>query len=159
MNQWTKIQGIIQQGYQVASGQNKAPRFPGGTLRMQRASFKQRGLDLSPYFPGTINLSLYPHSYVIKQSAYTFHKVKWAEHQPAEDFSFFDCCIISKVQFPIKGLIYYPHPETKPMHFQEPSVMELLMPFIEGLNYGDSITIELNPQQLMVQWNRSQDES
>lgn len=31
------------------------------------------------------------------------------------------------------GLWYSPHPETKPAHFQRPTVVELLMPWIAGL--------------------------
>ncbi len=43
---------------------------------------------------------------------------------------------------PAKGLIYFPHPDTKPEHFQQPDVLELRLPFMAGLVYG----ILLNPE-------------
>ena len=150
MTEWIQVQGTLQKGHQVASGQNNDPQFPGGTLRMQQAAFAQRGLDLSPYFPGTLNLSIHPHTYIIHQSLHTFHTVKWANYLPAEDFSFFDCRLILKGHPPINGLVYYPHPDTKPMHFQSPNTLELLMPFIDGLNYGDTLLLELDSQQITI---------
>ena len=151
MSKWIQVQGTIKRGHQVASGQNNDPQFPGGTVRMQHDAFAQRGLDLSPYFPGTLNLSIHPHTYRVKKAIHTFRTVKWADHRPPEDFSFFDCRVIANSQPPTAGLIYYPHPDTKPMHFQDPSTLELLMPFLDGLNYGDTLFLELNPQQIEIE--------
>lgn len=150
MAEWTQVQGKIVKGHQVASGQNNDPTFPGGTLRMQHTAFAQLGLDLSPYFTGTLNLSIHPHTYTLHQSVHTFRSVQWAAHRPAEDFSFFDCRLRVEERSPFPGLVYYPHPDTKPMHFQDPSVLELLLPFIDGLNYGDTIILELKPEQITV---------
>jgi hypothetical protein len=49
---------------------------------------------------------------------------------------------------PIAGLIYYPHPATKPEHFQKPDVLELLLPWIEGLDYGSRITLSVPAEQM-----------
>ena len=40
------------------------------------------------------------------------------------------------------------------MHFQDSSTLELLMPFINGLNYGQTVILELNPQQIEVFYER-----
>jgi hypothetical protein len=60
MSDWIEVKGYIEKGYEVASGQTKNPRFPQGTIEMQKPFFRDRGLDLSAYFPGTINLSIAP---------------------------------------------------------------------------------------------------
>lgn len=143
------VLGTVVQGHRVASGQGGDPRFPTGTIQMQKPAFALRGLYLDAYFPGTINVSIAPHHYAVQQAKYTFRQVKWAEHAPPEDFSFFDCRIVLDGKR-LEGLIYYPHPETKPEHFQDPTTLEVIAPLIEGLSYGMSLELELNPLQLSI---------
>ena len=147
---WVKVSGHVVQGHGVASGQANDPRFPQGTLKLQMPVFETHGLCLDDYFPGTINISIQPACYEVKQAKYTFRQVKWAENAPPEDFSFFDCRVILPSSKRLPGLIYYPHPETKPEHFQDPATLEVLTKFIEGMRYGMSIGLELDPQQLRV---------
>ena len=149
MNDTVLLSGKVIRGHGVASGQNGNPRFPGGTIRMQTPAFAARGLDLEAYFPGTINVSIHPHRYTVQQAKYTFRQVQWATDAPPEDFSFFDCCVVLDGQR-VAGLIYYPHPETKPEHFQDPATLELLTPFIEELSYDMTIGLELDPRQIRI---------
>jgi hypothetical protein len=51
----------------------------------------------------------------------------------------------------LAGLIYYPHPETKPEHFQAPDILELLLPFVDGLHYGMELTLEIPPEQMAIE--------
>ncbi len=90
---------------------------------MQLPFFKELGLDLSPYYFGTLNISIAPHTFEIKQPQYTFKNVKWHPDYPAETFSFSLCQVIVK-NINYQGLIYYPHPETKIGHFQDDSIVE-----------------------------------
>jgi hypothetical protein len=158
MSDWIQVKGCIKKGYGVASGQAQNSRFPQGTLEMQKPFFRDRGLDLSAYFPGTINLSIAPYKYEINQAKYTFEHVKWSPNHPAEDFSFFDCQISIDVDSPeerpcqrvVNGLIYYPHPETKPEHFQSPDILEILAPPIAGLAYEQELIIAVNMQQINI---------
>ncbi|MBE9242375.1 hypothetical protein [Synechocystis salina] len=150
MNNWIQIKGVVKAGHGVASGKSSDPRFPAGTIAMQKACFQERGLSLDDYYLGTINLSIAPHQYKAKQAKYTFRQVKWSNNDPAEDFSFFDCRIIIGNQQAIKGLIYYPHPETKPEHFQPPDILEIMSSFIQNLHYGNEVIIEVNPQQIEI---------
>ncbi|MGD1895528.1 MAG: hypothetical protein ACFB16_01100 [Phormidesmis sp.] len=150
MSEWIRVKGLIKEGYGVASGKSKNPRFPEGTLEMQRTVFRTLGLDLDAYFMGTINVAIAPQKYKIKKAKHTFKQVKWSPNDPAEDFSFFDCRISLKENKKIEGLIYYPHPETKPEHFQSPDTLEIIMPFIDGLKYGDEIMLEVDNQQLSI---------
>ena len=150
MSDWIRVAGRVESGYGVASGQADDPRFPQGTLALQRPLFAQQGLDLSDYFSGTINVSITPSQYQIQTARYTFRQVKWSSSAPAEDFSFFDCHLLLGSAPPFSGLIYYPHPETKPEHFQSPTTLEIITVWIEGLKPGDALTLEVNPQQITI---------
>ncbi|MFN0080295.1 MAG: hypothetical protein ACKVY0_27830 [Prosthecobacter sp.] len=145
------IPAIIVQGHRVASGLNGNPCFPGGTMRMQLPFFKELGLDLSPYHLGTLNVSIAPLSYRVVKSKWTFRDLQWHPTEPAEDFSFFDVLVHRDDAEPVSGLIYFPHPDTKPEHFQQPDVLELLLPWTEGLAYGMNITLEVPPEQMMFE--------
>lgn len=150
MSDRIRVKGLVQKGYGVASGKSGDPRFPQGTLEMQKPFFFDRGLNLNKYFSGTINLSISPHTYEIIKAKYTFRNIQWSPEAPPEDFSFFDCRIVLNTGESIEGLIYYPHPETKPDHFQSPDILEILTPFIEGLKYGDELIVEIDRQQLTI---------
>ncbi|MEA5465852.1 hypothetical protein [Leptothoe sp. PORK10 BA2] len=151
MTAWVNVVGKVVRGHGVASGQGGNPRFPGGTIRMQQPVFASQGLALDPYFPGTINLSIHPYRYVVKQAKHTFRQIKWAADAPPEDFSFFDCRLVLSSGQRVNGLIYYPHPETKPEHFQDPATLEVLTEFIDGLSYDMSLGLELKPNQLLIE--------
>lgn len=137
-------------GHRVASGGNRDPRFPGGTIRMQLPHFRELGVDLSVYHPGTINISIAPLRYEVIEPRWTLRAVKWHPTEPVEDFSFFDVEVLVKDEAVAKGLIYYPHPDTKPEHFQRADVLELLLPFIEGLEYGAVLQLRTDKSQILI---------
>ncbi len=143
------VPGRIVNGHKVASGQANDPRFPQGTLRLQMPVFAQLGLQLDSYYPGTINISIAPYEYRINQPKVTFRQVQWAPGYPTEDFSFFDCTLTIN-ETSVRGLVYYPHPETKPEHFQDPQTLEVLAPFMSGVEYGQQVQLQLLPDQLTV---------
>ena len=142
------IPATVVQGHQVASGLNGNPRFPGGTMRMQLPFFRELGLDLSRYHPGTLNVSIAPLRYHLVESKFTFHALKWHPTEPSEDFSFFDVVVHPDSEEALSGLIYFPHPETKPEHFQKVDVLELLLPWTEGMSYGTGLRLEVPPDQM-----------
>ncbi|NJM47737.1 MAG: hypothetical protein HC860_17530 [Alkalinema sp. RU_4_3] len=148
MQNWIQVQGQVKRGHGVASGKSGDRRFPQGTIAMQKPYFAERGLDLHPYFSGTINISIAPLNYLVKQAKHTFRALKWSADGPAEDFSFFDCRLILLDDRRFDGLIYYPHPETKPEHFQDPEILEVMMPLIEGLDYGDRLVLAIDRTQI-----------
>ena len=166
---------VLIQGHQVASGLGGDRRFPRGTIAEQLPHFYQLGLDLSPYYLGTLNLSIAPYHYHIQQATYSFQNVRWSAIAPPEDFSFFACQLtpmrdltsevstdpisansvsadwvrtdqVSAEQVSYHGLIYYPHPETKPEHFQPPDILEVLAPKIAGVQYGDRFQLTVDRQ-------------
>jgi len=142
------IPATIVQGHRVASGLNGNPLFPGGTMRMQVPFFKERGLDLSRFHLGTLNVSTAPLCYEVVQARHTFRDLKWHPTEPAEDFSFFDVVVHRDDGPAVEGFIYFPHPDTKPTHFQKPDVLELLLPWTEGLGYGTRIHLDVPAGQM-----------
>ena len=145
------ITARLVEGHRVASGLNGNPRFPGGTLKMQAPHFLACGFDISGLYFGTLNVSIAPSCYRVVKPRHTFRKVKWHPTEPAEDFSFFDVRVIRPNTPPVAGFIYFPHPETKPEHFQQPDVLELLLPFVDGLHYGMNLSLELPTAQMVVE--------
>jgi hypothetical protein len=142
------ISASIVQGHRVASGLNGNPKFPGGTLRMQLPLFAALGLDLSSCYSGTLNVSIAPLSYRVGVPRHTFRQLKWHPEDSAEDFSFFDVVVLRENDPPVTGWIYFPHPDTKPTHFQKPDVLELLLPWTEGLGYGTKIRLDVPAEQM-----------
>ena len=144
---WPAVSARVVRGHQVASGRNGDPRFPGGTLRMQAPHFLARGLDLTPFHLGTLNVSIAPARYRVLRPRLTFRTVQWHPTEPPEDFSFFDCRLL-RAAAPVQGLIYYPHPDTKPAHFQSADVLELLLPSTDGLDVGADLRLSVDPDQM-----------
>lgn len=143
------LTGIVKPGHQVASGQALNSPYARGTLEMQLSLFRELGLDLSGYYLGTVNVSIAPYTFKVFQPQYTFPLVKWHPEYPAETFSF-SPCVVTHQDISYEGLVYYPHPETKIGHFQDASIMEIIVPRIPQLNYGDRLSLKLNPQEIKL---------
>jgi len=147
--EWGAISGVIQRGHAVASGKAPNSPYPNGALEMQIPHFQERGLDLASFYRGTLNVSINPHTFTMKKPEHTFRNIKWTSEHPAEDFSFSRCSVVFEGRR-YAGWIYYPHPETKKRHFQDPSVIEIIAPFIPGLGYGDRVEIEVQLEEVSL---------
>jgi len=141
------ISGILTRGHQVASRPSKD--YPYSTLEKQKPYFKQLGLDLYPYFNGTLNISIAPLTFEIYKPEFTFELVEWTDLHPPETFSFSRCNVIFKSK-DYAGWVYYPHPETKKNHFQNPSLMEVITYEILNTDYGDEIKVEYDSGRIKV---------
>jgi hypothetical protein len=144
----TVIPGVIVAGYRVASGPSKD--FPYGTLEKQIPLFRQRGLNLERFHRGTINVSIAPATFEMVKPEYTFRKVAWTDLHPPEDFSFSRCTVRFKGASHA-GYVYYPHPETKKRHFENASLLEIISGFIQGIQYGEKVELELNADEIRIQ--------
>ena len=51
---------------------------------------------------------------------------------------------------PVDGLVYYPHPDTKPDHFQDETTVEVLAPFIDDLATGATVELELRSNEVAI---------
>jgi hypothetical protein len=69
---------VLLEGHGVASGQAlnsvhlKTSPYPKGTIAMQSPYFAALGLDLSPFWPGTLNLSFSPVELQLRKPDYFF---------------------------------------------------------------------------------------
>lgn len=143
-----RISGILTRGHQVASRPSKD--YPYSTLEKQKPYFKNLGLDLNPYFNGTLNISIAPLTFRMLKPEFTFEKVEWTDLHPPETFSFSRCNVIFKSK-EYAGWVYYPHPETKKNHFQNPSLIEVITFEIQKIQYGDHVEIEINPDEIKTE--------
>jgi hypothetical protein len=146
---WIIVDGVVQSGHGVASGQSATSPYPAGTIAMQTPYFKARGLDLSAYYPGTINVSIAPHFLDLEVPAHTFADVTWASGFGAETFSFSPCFLRHDGSL-FNAMVYYPHPETKIDHLQDRSIVEILAPKLEGIAPGVAIQLHLNLAEVAV---------
>jgi hypothetical protein len=144
---WMTTEGIVQAGYGVASGNTAQSPYPLGTIAMQEPFFRQLGLDLSPYFLGTLNVSIAPWCFQIRHAPFTFESLRWTHLHPPETFSFCHCILEFQANF-YTGLVYYPHPETKQTHFQPASAIELLLPKVSDIVPGDHVMIQFSKSEV-----------
>lgn len=147
MTEWISLAGVLVQGYRVASGPSKD--YPYGALDRQRPIFAARGLDLSGYFNGTLNIDISPRTFKLIKPEFTFHNVEWTDLHPPEHFSFSRCRIIFR-DIEYDGWVYYPHPETKLRHFQNPSLLEAIAMEIPGINYRDELDVLVRLEEIEV---------
>ncbi len=149
---------VLLKGHGVASGQalsateSRSSPYPRGTIAMQAPFFAALGLDLSPYWPGTLNLSLSPSELRLRHPDYLFRDLKWTDLHPPETFSFWKIRLRSDRSHDVNvpGLIYWPHPETKVRHWQNQSTLEILAPFINHVSPNQKFELGVNPAAIQV---------
>jgi hypothetical protein len=144
---WILLPGILVQGHQVASRPSRA--YPYSSLEKQKPFFKKLGLDLHEYFNGTLNISIAPLTFEMSAPEITFELVEWTDLHPPETFSFSRCSVLF-CEREYSGWVYYPHPETKRTHFQDPSLVEVITVEIPNIKYGNVIELEVNPQEITL---------
>jgi hypothetical protein len=145
------VTGTVVAGHGVASGRSPDSPFPAGTIALQVPVFAGLGLDLGALHPATVNVDIAPARYTIRRPAHTYANVHWTDVHGPETFSFLRC-VLTRSGDPAmhRGWVYYPHPDTKPMHEQPRTVLELLMPHLPGLSYGDVVALHLDPAEISV---------
>lgn len=147
MADWVYVAGVLAQGYRVASGPSRD--YPYGALERQRPLFKERGLDLDGYFNGSLNIDISPAIFAMSKPQFTFPLVAWTNLHPPETFSFSRCRVVFR-EVEYDGWVYYPHPETKLRHFQNPSLLEVIALPIPGIRYGDALGAWLRADEISV---------
>jgi len=149
---WLKVEGVVEPGHQVASGRSEDTPYPAGSIELQMPFFKALGLDLTAFYRGTLNVSIRPYTITLTRPRFTFRQVKWIEGFPPEDFSFSPCKLTFEGHT-YDSWIYYPHPETKTKHFQDPSILEIIAPYIPNISYGDKVELHLNSREIELSTN------
>jgi hypothetical protein len=141
------VSGVVVEGHRVASGPSK--EYPYGTLEKQKPYFEALGLTLEHFYLGTLNVSIAPLRFEMIKPAYTFRQISWTELHPPEDFSFSPCKVVFGGR-EFDGYVYYPHPETKVRHFQNPSLIEVIAEQIPGIEYGTRLELVLDPVEIQI---------
>ncbi len=149
MEALTTLQGLVVQGHGVASGAATHSPYPQGSVSMQLPFFKALGLDLSTYWPGTLNISIAPHTWSLVHADYCFEHVEWTHLHPPETFSFVRLQLLWQ-QHTVPAWLYYPHPETKAAHHQTNTMVEVIAPRLDGLAYGDSVQLGFTPGCIQI---------
>jgi hypothetical protein len=135
-------------GYGVASGQALDSPYPSGTIALQAPLFAARGLDLSAYFPGTLNLSFDDSRWQLSDPDACFERLLWTDRHPPETFSFWRIALRWQgLAAPLEGLLYRPHPETKCNHHHRPDRLEVLAPWIPDLPACQDLALGVNPRR------------
>jgi hypothetical protein len=151
--QWARCRLVA--GHGVASGRAPTSPYPAGTIHLQAPYFAARGIDLAPFFAGTLNLEAARGHWRLRDPDARIEALEWTDRHPPETFSFWHC----RLRVPadaaaaavgsagLAALIYYPHPETKRAHHQAPSCLELLAPWIAGLHPGAELELGVDPRR------------
>lgn len=149
----SRIEGIIKEGYRVASGLTAFSPYPRGTIAMQAPLFKSLDpeIDLTHFFHGTLNVAIARRWRMVKPWK-ALRQVKWSDTHPREDFYFMRCRVVYNNNN-VTGYIYYPSPETKTVHFQDSCTLEIIAPKIEGIKYGDRVEIEIDGREVEIETN------
>ena len=110
------------------------------------------GLDLSPFWPGTLNLSFSPAELQLKNPDYSFRDLEWTHLHPPESFSFWKIRLrsVGAHDFNVTGLVYRPQPETKARHWQSSSILEILVPYIDHVRLSEWFEPGVNPETIQV---------
>lgn len=140
-----QITGIVAEGYRIASGSN-TEGVPGPFGEMlkdsfvrQRPFFEKEIPELKSVWTGTININIAPRKALMN----SFDHTVTCEWHPGITETF---GIVSGVTLYAKGktytncFIYYPMPSA--IHTPRHHFIEILAPKVEGLSYGDKISID-----------------
>ena len=137
------------QGHQIASGTNPESPYPEGSVVMQFPLFEKLGLPLTGFHPATLNLSIAPACFKLVNADFRFDHLTWAEGFHPETFSLVNCKLgYNHKQYP--AYVYYPHPETKTRDFHSMSLIEVIAPLIEDIQYGDRVTLHYDPVNIQI---------
>jgi hypothetical protein len=139
--------GTLVRGYGIASGQAPDSPYPAGSISLQAPLFAAYGVDLSGFYPGTLNLAFGGSRWLFANPAAQVEQLRWSDHHPPETFSFWRVGLRARPGAAVvQALIYRPHPETKRTHHHSADRLELLAPWIEGLSTGDRLEIGVDPR-------------
>lgn len=138
----------LMRGYGVASGQASDSPYPAGTITLQAPLLAAHGIDLSPYYPGTLNLGFCDTRWQLSRPDARVDQLRWTDRHPPETFSFWRVALRwSHHPEPVEGLIYWPHPETKCRHHHSSDRLEVLAPWLGDAAALDALELGVDPRR------------
>lgn len=147
MEAWQVVQGVVIRGARRASNIDGDSPYGRGTLEFQFPIFRERGLDLSSCFVGTLNVSIAPKTWAMVPNEMTFREVKWYPGK-REDFFFSKSVLVFRgKRYP--ACVYCASPG-KPHYLRGPSLLEIITEKITEIKYGDTVMLEINPEDIRI---------
>lgn len=143
------VTGVIASGHGHASGRNPQSPYRVSTIQLQYPHFLALGLDLGRCYPGTINVSIAPLTYRILQPVFTCLDVRWFPERRPENFAFCRCRLLAEAGA-VDGFVYHPDPATKTRHYDNPSHLQVLAPFVPGLAWGARLTVLVSSREIEI---------
>jgi len=144
--QWHEARRV--RGYGVASGQASDSPYPAGTIALQAPLFAERGIDLSPYYAGTLNLAFSDSRWQLQHPDAQVVQLRWTDRHPAETFSFWRVALRWQGGGPaLAALLYWPHPETKQRHHHHSDRLEVLAPWIPEIDQLQRFELGVDPRR------------
>ena len=141
-------QARVVAGHGVASGRAQDSPYPAGTIALQAPLFAHHGLDLSPFYPGTLNMSFSDTRWLLSHPDVCIEQLVWTDRHPPESFSFWQVGLRWRgLELPVAGLLYWPHPETKCRHHQPPDRLEVLAPWIGDTTLLSELELGVDPRR------------
>ena len=86
----------VASGRAVHAGESRTSPYPKGTIAMQSPFFAALGLDLSPFWPGTLNLSFSPFAKKTKENTLIYSSLRLMELRMKTSISFIRLVSIAK---------------------------------------------------------------
>lgn len=147
-----RVLGRVVAGHGVAGAGGIDPRYPDGTLALQWEHLARElpDLPLDGLHRATLNVSTAPWHVEVVAPWWAVRGVRWHPDVRPEDFSFVPCRATVGEGRPAEGLLYLPHPDTKPEHHQPADVLELLLPRLTGVHAGAVVRLDLPASQVDV---------
>ncbi len=139
--------GKVVKGHQIASGLSSTGKDGlNATVVQQMPFFIKEGIpQIEQMFTGTVNVNLQGHTFDITSPTYTV-TCEW--HPGVKETFWFVPAILGHKDKRYEGYVYFPLPSE--IQHRNKEVVELLMPKIDGLVYGDDVTIELPRDTITV---------
>lgn len=145
---WQRVNGRLIRGARQTSNVDRNSPYRAGTLELQFPMFRERGLDLSACFRGTLNVLIEPRTWAMVPAEPTFRNVLWHKNHIPEDFFFSQCRLMfGRMVYP--AWVYCASPG-KPHYLRGPSLLEIIAEKVPEIKYGDMVALEINPEDIRI---------
>jgi len=142
-----EVRGTIVEGFGYASNKAVHPKDPRitETIRKQKPYFEGKVPGIKNVFDGTLNIDISPRKFRILRADHEV-ECEW-ERDFRESFQFVGATLKYEGGEQ-RGWIYYPMPGPHKAH--PDNKFEFLAPWIEGLKYGQAVTLAYDSDQLEI---------
>ncbi len=148
MSDCLTLEGEVVRGKRITSGQRVDPETGlTDTIRKQKPYFAERGVKgIEDMYNGTVNMDISPREFRITEPDYELLDIPWSDKLPEPESFWLVHASTEYQDRDYEGYIYYPLPSEVKSHSN--NIVEMLFPFIEGLEYGDELRVEVDSDKV-----------